>query len=133
MIHINGLADQNDIAKVLKKYKEEDIISVMPCPRGEGNKINPHVTRFMLKTGEYLSVFHVKPIYYETLDFKWRPLSEVTTGYGNKWIDFRGDWHEKMHPRYMNWLLKRLELISGKPEIAKPSTITVEGEPLTVQ
>jgi hypothetical protein len=140
MIHINGKADPNDIAKVLKKHKEEDIISVQPCPytdydhKAKTGKINPHLTRFMLKDGTYVGIFHIKPIYYETLEGNWRPMEEVTIYHGNKRLDFKGDWHEKMHPRYMDWLIKRAELLKAKDKIsvATPSYVTVEGEEVTV-
>jgi len=140
MIHINGKADQNDVEKILKKHKLEDIVSVQPCPYSnydhetKTGKINPTTTRFMLADGSYVSIFHVKPIYYETLEGQWRPLSEVTIGFGNTWIDFRGDWHTKMHPRYMNWLLKRAELLKGKDrlKVSTPSPVTVEGVPMEV-
>lgn len=129
MIHINGKADQNDISKVLKHHKEEDIAAVQPCPRNEDGKINPHATKFILKNGQYVSIFHVKPVYYETLDGQWRPMEEVAHGFGNCWIDFKADWADKMHPRYMAWLVKRASFF-------KQSDIKIRspyGYPITIE
>ena len=132
MIHINGKADQNDIDKVLMHNKLEDIVAVQPCPRGDENKINPHVTKFMLKNGQNVSIFHVKPIYYETKDGAWRPMEEVTLGFGNTWIDFKGDWADKMHVRYMSWLQKRMDLLH-KPKGINIAVKTPYGAPITVE
>lgn len=137
MIHINGKADPNDIAHVLRHQKEEDVVSAQPCPISDYDaekkkgKINPHVTKFALANGQFCSVFHVKPIYYEALDGTWRPMDEVAIGFGNTWIDFKGDWHTKMHPRYMEWLMKRMELLHGKG--IKVAEATPYGVPITVE
>jgi hypothetical protein len=134
IVHINGLVDENDIKTALRTHGD-DVVAGLPCPITDYNyetqegKINPHATRFTLKNGQYFSVFHVKPIYYETLEGLWRPLSEVTNGFGNTWIDFKADWHTKMHPRYMGWLIKRAEILKKKSGLTIPSpyhTVTVE-------
>lgn len=86
----------------------------IPDVRGEDGKINPHLTRLYLGGNQFLSIFHVKPVYYETLAGTWRPLSEVTSHHGNKNIVFTWEGFKKVHPRYVSWLQKRCELIGGK-------------------
>jgi hypothetical protein len=44
----------------------------------EKGKINPQVTMAVREDGKFVSVFHVKPVYYETSTGHWRPLKEVT-------------------------------------------------------
>lgn len=133
MIHINGKADENDIAYFTERHGEA--VAVQPCPYSDYDhdtntgKINPHVTRFTLPDGRFVAVFHVKPIYYETLDGQWRPLSEVTHGFGNHWIDFRSDWYTKMSARYMEWLVKRAKLLNSEERINIP---TPYGVPITI-
>lgn len=147
MIHINGYADPNDVLHAMKAAKKQglELVSAQPCPysdfdpkKAEG-KINPHVTKFQLSNGQFISVFHVKPIYYETHKGQWRPMSEVAHGFGNHWIDFKADWHEKMHPRYMQWLIKRAEILKTPDKLKIPTQywpygvpITIEKEPVTV-
>ena len=108
--NIGGLADENDIAHVLNLGHKP--VAVRPCPVIEG-KINPHVTTFLLEDGQFLSVFHVKPIYYEALDGSWRPMNEVATHHGNRKISLSPHWMEKMSVRYFSWLQKRQALIRG--------------------
>lgn len=76
-------------------------------------KINPQVTQVHLGGNTFASLFHVKPVYYETYTGHWRPLSEVTVHHGNHKIEFNNDWW-KVHPRYMAWLDKRMQLINGQ-------------------
>jgi hypothetical protein len=137
MIHLNGQANANDIEHIIRTtgISEEDIVVAEPCPisdydaeTNEG-KINPHVTRFTFRDGQKASVFHIKPIYYETTDGQWRPMEEVTHGFGNTWIDFRADWQDKIHPRYMSWLIKRAQLFSHS-DLKIP---TPYGVPITVE
>lgn len=77
------------------------------------NKINPHVTDFLMKNGRIVSVYHVKPIYYLHTNGEWRPLSEVTTHHGNRKLILNNKW-EQIEPWYLRWLMKRCELISGQ-------------------
>lgn len=118
---MSHLVDHND----LKRIREKGInpIGFVPCPRGDKGKINPHVTQFVLADGRLVSRFHIKPIYYETLDGFWRPLSEITSFHGNRFITLNHLATFKAHPRYLNWLEKRCELIGGKltyPNILSP-------------
>ncbi len=85
-------------------------------------KINPHVTQVILDDSTIVSVIHVKPVYYETYNGLWRPLSEVTVHHGNHTIEFTSDWW-KVHPRYMAWLDKRMKLIGGQLLIPSVSSI----------
>lgn len=113
----NNKIDTNDL-----EYAQERGINPkgwIPCPRGEGGKINPQVTQMYLGDNTFYTVFHVKPVYYETLDGSWRPLSEVASHVGNHKVVME-DWH-KVHPRYINWLNKRMKLIGG--ELLLPTMI----------
>lgn len=76
-------------------------------------KVNPQITQVYIGDNTVVSVFHIKPIYYETYDGHWRPISEITTYYGNHKIEFTKNWW-KVHPRYMAWLEKRMRIINGK-------------------
>lgn len=82
-------------------------------------KINPQTTKAYMGNGCFVSVFHVKPVYYETAAGHWRPLSEITTHHGNHKIILNENWW-KVHPRYLAWLDKRCKLIGG--ELLIPST-----------
>lgn len=108
--------DQNDL-KHLERLYGNVVDTAFPCPVGVDGKINPHVTKARTINGTSLSVFHVKPVYYETIIGTWRPLSEVTYGFGNKWVHLRENWDEMMHPRYLSWLMKRMELLGGKVSV----------------
>lgn len=104
--------DKNDIQFAVDRgYKP---LGWVPGLKDASGKINPHVTRFYLGRNSYYSVFHVKPIYYETISGYWRPLSEVTRYHGNKKIVFTLDGAMKVHPRYFDWLVKRAKLINGQ-------------------
>lgn len=107
--------DYNDIAYVTERYGKP--IGGTPCPIQPNGKINPHVTRFAYADGKVVSVFHIKPVYYETLSGHWRPLSEVTTKHGNKQITFTNEGFFKVHPRYIKWLTKRAQLINGNVDV----------------
>lgn len=110
--------DTNDL-----KHAEErinGIVGWLPDVRGEKGKINPHMTRFVNKNNQFVDVFHVKPIYYETLSGHWRPLSEVTSYHGNRKLAFTLSGLSKVHPRYINWLEKRMEILNGVIEVESP-------------
>lgn len=83
-------------------------------------KINPHITMFALPNGRAVSVFHVKPIYYETRDGFWRPLVEVTSHHGNKRITIDYNKLNFIHPNFLSWLIKRQKLINGVLEVTSP-------------
>ena len=98
------------------------IIGAQPTPRGRGGKINPHVTRLFLADGRVSDVFHVKPVYYETRDGFWRPLSEITAHHGNRSIVLKPEAMYKSSLRYLRWLMKRQSLIGGLLEFGYPDT-----------
>lgn len=104
--------DKNDITYIEERYGK--IAGWIPGAIDQKTgKINPQVTQAYLGGNTFASVFHVKPIYYETYAGEWRPLSEVTVWHGNHKIEFNKDWW-KVHPRYMAWLEKRMQLINGQ-------------------
>lgn len=125
MPHLQNKCDENDIRFI--KEKGMNPVAFISCPEKDG-KINPHVTRFLLEDGKITDVFHVKPIYYETIDGYWRPMDEIANGFGNKWIDLKADWAERCSLRYMTWLLKRMEIVRGKLKIPTPFDVKVNGE-----
>lgn len=120
MQHLQGQVDQNDIDYITQRYGAP--VLGLPCPWKNG-KIHPHVSRFLLANGKQADVVHVKPIYYETIDGKFRPLSEVTSYHGNRRIDLLPDWDTKMSLPYLRWLLRRMEIIGGKVSIPFPSEL----------
>lgn len=102
-------AIQNDLDTV--RAKGFNPIGFIPGVRGEGGKINPQVTQFALGNNKYVSVFHVKPVYYETKWNTWRPLEEVCSYHGNRKIILNSLATELMHPRFLAWLESRQKLI----------------------
>lgn len=103
--------DDNDLGFILSRHN--DIVSWSPAPK-KGKNINPHVSRFYHKSGEVTDLFHIKPVYYETKEGHWRPLSEVAAWHGNKNIVLKGGWAERMSMRYFVWLMRRQRLFRGK-------------------
>ncbi len=117
MIELNGKIDTNDLEYVLARGYTPT--HARPCPVQTNGKINPHVSLFLLSNGQFLSLFHVKPIYYETLTKEWRPLSEITTHHGNRKIVLNNNWR-LAHPRYIDWLAKRQKLLGNELLIPSP-------------
>ncbi len=109
---MNHQIDINDREFLEKKYGKLTTWVPGAIDQKTG-KINPQVTQVYLGGTTFASLFHVKPVYYETYTGHWRPLSEVTVHHGNHKIEFNSDWW-KVHPRYMAWLEKRMQLIGGK-------------------
>ena len=118
--------DINDLEFAEKRYGK--LIGWVPGAIDEKGKINPQVTKGVREDGKFVSVFHVKPVYYETPTGHWRPLSEVTLHHGNHKIVMNENWW-KVHPRYLNWLDKRCKLIGG--ELLIPSSIRSYPTPYT--
>ena len=124
--NINDKVDENDIKNINKRFS--NVISAKPCPitiadKGENagkEVINPHVTRFHHANGIITDLFHIKPIYYLHQNGGWRPMEEVTYGFGNTWIDLKEDWDEKMDIRYLKWLMDRIEVLKGILTITIP-------------
>lgn len=119
--------DLNDFAYI--ESRKGKIIRWFPgAVEHKTGKINPHATVVEFVTGEIGAVLHVKPVYYETMYGTWRPISEVTTYAGNHKIIFNEFWW-KVHPRYMQWLEKRMILLNGR--IAIPSIFSAIPSPYT--
>lgn len=115
---IRGKIDENDLNYV--RSLGVNPVLAEPCPFGGKGMINPHVTRFHHKDGQVTDVFHIKPVYYETIDHLWRPMSEVTAHHGNRMIVLKQDWAQKMSLRYFKWLMNRQRLF-------KNSELMIEG------
>lgn len=113
--------DLNDLNYVEQRYGL--VLESMPCPVEKlTGKINPHVSRFKVlgMHNSVISLFHVKPVYYETSQGAWRPLYEVAEHYGNRNIVLKYEEMEAVHPAYMRWLLRRQELLNGQLLITSP-------------
>jgi hypothetical protein len=124
---MNHQIDTNDLEFAEKRYGK--LIGWIPGAQDtKTGKINPQVTKAVREDGKFVSVFHVKPVYYETATGHWRPLSEVTLHHGNHKIILNENWW-KIHPRYLNWLDKRCKLIGG--ELLIPSTLKSYPTPYT--
>lgn len=102
-------ADPNDLAHAARLGLA--VVAVLPCPLDEAGRINPQVTRLALADGRWADVTHVKPVYYETPEGFWRPLSEVCSHHGNRQIAIRPDRVAWVHPRFLLWLMKRQRLL----------------------
>lgn len=85
----------------------------------ETGKINPQVTKFYLGGDKFLSIFHVKPIYYETTTGHWRPLSEITSHQGNRKITLNNNWRNASS-RYIDWLTKRQAILGHELLLPTP-------------
>lgn len=108
--------DNNDL-----QYAKEraDVIGWVPDVRGEDGKINPHMTRFVTADNMFMDVFHVKPIYYETIGGEWRPMGEICEHHGNRKIVLNENWR-LAHPRFIDWLSKRQKLFGGELLLPTP-------------
>jgi len=120
MIEINGKIDTNDLEFVKQlqsrglNVPKGDPVMAAPCPRNYADgAIKPNTTRFLFKSGQMMDIVHVKPIYYEMLNGQFASLRDVTYGFGNRWANLKEDWDTKMHPRFLSWWMKRMELIGG--------------------
>lgn len=142
-IKTKGQYDYNDLMFVMERLPAGvHIVEAIPAPTsiyesGEykgREKINPHVTRFVLSTGELCDVFHVKPVYYAHQNGTWRPMSEVAKHYGNHVIELKEDWDAYMDYAYLVWLIKRQALFpNGKGKVLIPSPITKELYPVAME
>jgi len=120
-------ADINILDYAYNHVRKETPIAVLPCPIKKG-QIYPQTTRLFWKPeriGKFFiqqmtDVVCIKPIYYETLKGAWRPMSEVAYGFGNRWLNLKEDWDTKMHPRYLKWLMGRMEMIGGSVNFPFP-------------
>lgn len=115
------LLDSNDVVFAQSQTQTTiPIVGGYPCPRGADHTIHPHVSRFLLADGQLMDVFHVKPIYYETPEGCWRPLSEVCSHHGNRQIAIRPDRVSWIHPRFLLWLMKRQRLLGSELSFDMP-------------
>lgn len=105
--------DPNDIEHVHRLGFKP--VAAIPCSLRKGH-FNPCVSQFYLGDDRCLSLFHIKPIYYERVDGEFRPISEVATYHGNKKITLNSSW-QKIHPKFLMWLLRRQDLIGGEVSI----------------
>lgn len=96
------------------KQRYPDIVGWVPCLHSKDGTPHFNTTRFITARGTFVSVFSVKPVYYEALGGFWRPLSEVTTCHGNKTIRLQSDALRLMTPRYMRWLEARQRLLGSE-------------------
>lgn len=94
------------------------------CPRGDKGEINPHVATFHLGGDRFVSVIHVKPVYFETLQGYWRPLSEITSHHGNQLITLNKYWR-RASIQYVDWLIKRQAILGQKLSLPTPFGDTI--------
>jgi hypothetical protein len=115
---MNHQIDINDRAFLEKRYGKITTWYPGAIDQKTG-RINPQVTQVSLGDTTYISLFHVKIVYYETPTGHWRPLSEVTHHHGNKDIVMNDNWWN-VHPRFLSWLDKRCKLLGGELLIPSP-------------
>jgi len=95
-----------------------DVSGWIPDVRGEGGKINPHLTRFV-SDDQYVDVLHIKPIYYENRAGHWRPMEEICSYHGNTRIELNDNWR-LAHPRFIKWLTSRQRLFGKELLLPTP-------------
>ena len=96
-----------------------NIVGWFPLLHSKNGKPYFNTTRFALSTGEHVSVFAVKPVYYEALGGFWRPLSEICEHHGNRKIILNNKWR-KATPRFIDWLSKRQKLLGSELLLPTP-------------
>ena len=110
--------DTNDLDFI--KAKGYNPIGWIPSAFDEvTGKINPHVTKMCLGGNNFISIFHSKPVYYETRSGNWRPLGEITKKHGNACIELNATWREA-HPRFIEWLIQRQRLFGAELLLPTP-------------
>lgn len=92
----------------------------VPCPRGEKGKINPQVSKMYLGNDQWISVFYSKVIYYEDRLGYWKPLEDVCEYHGNQNVTLKLETLHKIHPRFLEWLEARCEVLGGKLTVSTP-------------
>lgn len=130
--------DINDLAYVEARYGK--VVATLPCPQDKKTgKINPQTSMFAIADKkDVVSVFHVKPIYYEhrsstDTDLVFRPMYEVCEHYGNHSVVFKYEKLAEVHPRFVDWLNKRMKLIGGKVSVTSPFSNNPVGYNFTMQ
>lgn len=109
--------DFNDVQYILERGYKPQSFSV--GLKGKDGRILPHVTQFNLEDGKSVSVFHVKPIYYETKSGHWRPISEICLYHGNSRIVLNENWRNAS-PRFIEWLIKRQAVLGSELLLPTP-------------
>lgn len=111
-----GKIDRNDLQHIERLGYKPSV--AIPAPM-KGEKISPHVSRFVVGGNKAIDVFHVKPIYYYSVEGTWRPLYEIASYYGNtRGMVLREGWEQKMDMRYLVWYIKRLEVLKSAYGVA---------------
>lgn len=114
MIRLPNKADPHDVAFAAKRFP---LVKAGAAFLHHG-QLHPNHTTFLDKDGVKFTIFHVKPVYYETVQGTWRPLSEVCAHHGNKNIVLIPNWYEYMSLRYFKWLMARQKLLGRELHIA---------------
>jgi len=145
-----GRIDYNDLTYVMERFGAP--LECIPAPKTryeEGplkgqEKINPHVSRFVMRrevkrrwgkvtvTEHNIDVFHVKPIYYKHQNGGWRPISEVASHYGNRRVTLRVGWEENLDMAFLAWWIRRSESIQGSISIPSPFMPNKTSVPLSL-
>lgn len=114
----------SDYEYISKRFGEPLISRPAPFSMYKGKpKINPHISRFLYKDGQIRDVFHVKPVYYHALNGEWKPLSEITFGFGNKWAALKENWQDEICPIFLYWWMNRMNLIKGNISFPFPADL----------
>lgn len=105
--------DINDLVYASERLpKNARILASAPVGWAKGE---PHfnATCFLLSNGQMISIFHVKPIYYERQDGAIRPMGEIMFHHGNRRMRLREGYEKLVNWEYLVWLIKRCQLIGG--------------------
>lgn len=103
----------------LVSKQHPNVIGWFPLLHAKDGTPHFNTTRFALSTGEHVSVFAVKPIYYEALGGFWRPLSEICEHHGNRKILLNDKWRMAT-PRFIDWLAKRQKILGSELLLPTP-------------
>lgn len=101
------------------KERFPDIIAWNPLLHGENGRPFFNTSQFMRRDGTYVSVFSIKPVYYEALGGFWRPISEITEYHGNRKMVLNKNWRMAT-PRFIDWLTKRQALFGEQLLLPTP-------------
>jgi hypothetical protein len=101
-----------------KRFRS-DIVGWNPLLHTKNGQPLFNTTEFVLSSGKKMSVFSIKPIYYEAIGGFWRPLSEITEQHGNRNITLNQNWRMAT-PRFIDWLSKRQSLFGEQLLLPSP-------------
>lgn len=96
-----------------------DVVGWVPQLHADDGRPYFNTTQFVKADGSFVSIFHVKPVYYETTTGHWRPLSEITSHQGNKNIVLNEHWRNASI-RFIDWLTKRQALFGHELLLPTP-------------